>query len=198
VSGPRWEKKEDLAAKAAEAIAKEQSAYRAVLNDVFLKVDDGKGIKEDELKTMIVNKMNRSKKSVDKLSQAAQNKLAKDAQTIVVAMESGFLASAYSFEQNDDGNKVYSQKKSSNAEEEEEEEYDAAMGDEMSDMMEKFNNHANATFTVSDVKAFFKDVDEKKVNQLVKEIENGVYNDMITVTKLPDRETIYVKISGKK
>merc|ERR1712204_6096 len=119
---------------------------------------------------MIVNKMNRSKKSGDKLSQAAEN---------------------------DDGNKVYSQKKSSNAEEEEEE-YDAAMGDEMSDMMEKFNNHANATFTVSDVKAFFKDLDEKKVNQLVKEIENGVYKDMITVTKLPDRETIYVKISGKK
>merc|ERR1712228_196194 len=115
-SGPHWEKKEDLQQKkeidAAMNASKEQKETRSVLNDIFKKVDDGKGIEEDELIEKIKQKLNRTKKTVSALSQNAQNKLTESANGIILAMKSGFLAEDYSVElDNTYGTRTYFQKK---------------------------------------------------------------------------------------
>lgn len=103
VSGPRWEKKADLERKkeveAALNASKEQKRIRQILSDIFEKVDDGKGIEEDELSEAIQQGMNRNKKKkVSELSQNAQNALEKSANDVILAMKSGFLAEDYSVE----------------------------------------------------------------------------------------------------
>merc|ERR1712228_862410 len=174
-----WEKKEDLQRKkeidAAMNASKEQKETRSVLNDIFKKVDDGKGIEEDELIEKIKQKLNRTKKTVSALSQNAQNKLTESANGIILAMKSGFLAEDYSVElDNTYGTRTYFQKK------EESEEYEAvANGDEMSDLIDKFAAHSGSTFALSVVKG----VDEKKIDQLCSELKSNVYDDLFIVTQ---------------